>query len=157
MKSRFLIFTLSLAVMCIAGAGNAMAQSVTGTGVFEMSNDGAPTTVTVSAQQGGNGGIMRYGRGQDEIIAQPIDVCVQGNRALVVAFITQRNGVFESLVFNYLVLGFQDNGNDGDLLMLPFGQLISPSPPSACDAISFPTLDFPMERGGFQVKSPTVT
>ena len=34
MKSRFLIFTLFLAVICIGNASNAMAQSVTGTGVF---------------------------------------------------------------------------------------------------------------------------
>src|SRR6185369_2478671 len=92
MKSRFLIFTLFLAVICIGSSATAMGQSVTGTGVFGTGDD-QPLTVTVSSN-GGSGGVMRFGQGPDQIVAQPVDQCVQGNTAFVVAHITQASGGF---------------------------------------------------------------
>jgi hypothetical protein len=111
MKSRFLIFTFFLAAMCIGSASNAMAQSVTGTGVFPLAEGGGPpTTLTVSAQQGGNGGVMRLGQGQSEIIAHPVDMCVVGDAAFVVAEITQTSGTFDGAEGLFLQFGFVDNG-----------------------------------------------
>jgi len=151
MKSRFLIFTLFLAVMCI-GASNTMAQSATGTGVgFFIGPEHPPLTLTVSAQVGGNGGVMRFGVGQDQIIANPVDICVQGNIAFVVAEITQANGTFAGSEGQFMQWGFQDNGGSGDLVLglAPF--FIVPFQIPACDLV--PVIAFPIERGGYHVKS----
>ena len=155
MKSRFLIFTLLLTVMCI-GASNAMAQSVTGTGVFPV-DQGPPSTLTVSAQQGGNGGVMRLGTGQSEILAQPVDICVQDNASFVVARITHVSGdTFPGTENLFLNIGFQDNGKDADFVLVSFlGGLffISDTQLPACTllATSFPIAA--AERGGWQVKA----
>ena len=170
MKSRFLIFTLFLAVMCIGSAGNAMAQSVTGTGVFSPGGGGPPATITVSAQQGGNGGVMRLGQpGQaqegtlhGEIIAHPVDICVNsfanpfpnpvgGPTAFVVAEITQASGDFAGTEGQFLVFGFLDNGGSGDALLF-FGFFVIPFQIPACDLVGAPNLPIPVDRGGFQVK-----
>jgi hypothetical protein len=155
MKSRFLIFTLFLAVMCI-GASNAMAQSVTGTGVFPI-DQGAPTTITVSAQQGGNGGVFRFGQGQTQIIAHPVDICVDGNRAFVVGEITQANGDFAGAEGNFLMLGFQDNGKDDDFVLFSFlvggPFFISPTQIPACDLLATSIPIAAAERGGWHVKA----
>ena len=156
MKSRFLIFTLFFAVICISSASNAMAQSATGTGVFNVGNGGDPVTVTVSAQQGGSGGIMRLGQPQSEpqgeVIAHPVDMCVQGNTAFVVGQITHSSGDFASFDGQFLVFGFVDNGKDGDLILLPFGVFLSPDQIPACELFLLPAAPIPVERGGFQVK-----
>jgi hypothetical protein len=154
MKSRFLIFTLFLAVICIGSASNAMAQSVTGTGVFsDLVGGGAPLTVTVSSN-GGSGGILRLGVGQTQVVAQPVDQCVQGNTAFVVAQITHSSGDFAGAEGLFSIIGFVDNGKDGDLVLLPFGFFIFPEQTPPCDLIGFPlVLPIPVERGGFQVKS----
>ena len=160
MKSRFLSFILFLAVMCIGNASNAMAQSVTGTGVFNVGDGGAPVTITVSAQQGGSGGIMRIGvPGQQqegtirgELNGRPVDICVQGNTAFVVAEITHSSGDFAGAEGNFLVFGFVDNGKDGDLVLLPFGIFLTPEQVPACDLFLLPAAPIPVERGGFQVK-----
>jgi len=151
MKDRFLIFTTLLLSVIGIGASNAMAQSVTGTGVFGPGNGGPPTTVTVSAQQGGNGGVLRFGAGQTEIVAHPIDVCVDGNTAFVVAEITQASGDFTGAEGAFLQFGFQDNGKDGDFILVPFIFFVSPVQIPACDLapLSFP---FPLDRGSYQVK-----
>ena len=165
MKSRFLIFTLFLAVICIGSASKAMAQSVTGTGVFPLAEGGGPpTTVTVSAQQGGNGGVMRFGQGQTEIIAHPVDICIQGitaspfpdprggPTAFVVAEITHSPSD-ATLEGQFLAFGFVDNGKDGDFVLLPLGVVIFPDQVPACDLFLVPAAVVPVERGGFQVKS----
>lgn len=152
MTSRFLIFTLFLAVMCMGGA-NAMAQSVTGTGVFPLAEGGGPpTTLTVSAQQGGNGGVMRFGQGQTEIVAHPVDMCVQDNAAFVVAEITHASSDFAGTEGAFLLFGFLDNGGSGDAILLPAPFFISPVQFPACDllAVSFPVAV--VERGGYHVK-----
>lgn len=156
MKSRFLIFTLFLAVMCIGSASNAMAQSVTGTGVLNLGDGNAPFTVTVSSN-GGSGGIMRFGEGQNQIIAQPVDQCVQGNTAWVIAEITHSSGDFAGSDGQFLVVGFVDNGKDGDFVLALFtgeGTLsfVFPDHPPACDLFLAPAFPLPLERGGFQVK-----
>ena len=157
MKSKFLIFTLFLAVMCIGSASSAMAQSATGTGVFNVGNGGAPVTVTVSAQQGGSGGIMRLGQPQSEpqgqIIAHPVYMCVQGNTAFVVGQITHSSGDFAGVDGQFMVFGFVDNGKDGDAVLVFIGGFIFPEVGPACELFGFP-LFFPIqvERGGFQVK-----
>lgn len=149
MKSKFLIFTLFLAVMCLGSASNAMAQSATGTGVVTFGDGGAPLTVTVSAQQGGSGGIMRVGQGQDQTVAQPVDICVQGNTAFVVAQITHSSTAGAEGQFT--VLGFVDNGKDGDFFLIPF-EAVDPNQP-ACNFFNFSFfLPIPVDRGGFQVK-----
>jgi hypothetical protein len=150
MKSRFLSFTLFLAVMCIGGA-NAMAQSATGTGVFNLGNGGPPTTVTVSAQQGGNGGVLRLGQGQTEIVAHPVDVCVVDNTAFVVGEITHSSGDFANAEGFFLLFGFQDNGKDGDFILVPFSFFISPVQIPACDLAPF-SFPVPLDRGSYQVK-----
>ena len=156
MKSKFLILTLFLAVICIS-ASSAMAQSATGTGVFGPGNGGPPTTFTVSAQQGGNGGVMRLGTGQSEILAHPVDICVQDNRAFVVAEITHVSGNdFIGAEGFFLILGVQDNGKDGDLVLassLSGIFFISPTQIPACDglATAFPIAQ--ADRGGWQVKA----
>ena len=158
MKSRFLIFTLFLAVICIGSASNAMAQSVTGTGVFnDLVGGGPPLTVTVSSN-GGSGGVLRFGSGQNQVVGQPVDQCVGngifGNTAFVVAQITHSSGDFAGAEGQFLVLGFVDNGSDGDLVLLPFAIIIFPDQIPACDLIGLPlVLPIPVERGGFQVKS----
>jgi hypothetical protein len=154
MKSRFLIFTLFLAVICVGSASNAMAQSVTGTGVFnDLVGGGPPLTVTVSSN-GGSGGVMRLGVGQTQVVAQPVDQCVQGNTAFVVAQITHASGDFAGAEGLFSIVGFVDNGKDGDVVLLPFfGTFISPEQIPACDLFTFPfTVPIPVERGGFQVK-----
>ena len=153
MNSRFLIFTLFLTVICIGSAGNAMAQSATGTGVLNLGNGGPPTTITVSAQQGGNGGVMRLGQGQTEVIAHPVDICVVDNTAFVVAEITHSSGDFAGAEGAFLQFGFQDNGKDGDALLVPFIFFISDTQLPACTllATSFPIAA--AERGGWQVKA----
>jgi hypothetical protein len=150
MKSRFLIFTLFLAVMCIGSASNAMAQSVTGTGVITLGDGGPPLTITVSSQQGGNGGVMRFGFGQNQVVGQPVDQCVQGNTAFVVAEITHSSGDFGGVEGNFMLFGFVDNGKDGDFLLFPFED-IDPNQP-ACNFFNFSFVPLPIERGGFQVK-----
>jgi len=159
MKSRLLIFTLFLAVICIGSAGNAMAQSVTGTGVFNPSAGGAPLTVTVSSN-GGSGGVLRIGQGQTQVVGQPVDQCVQsdsvfGNAAFVVARITQASGDLAGAEGQFLILGFVDNGKDGDFVLVPFfGTFISTEQIPACDLFTFPfSIPLPVERGGFQGKS----
>ena len=152
MKSRFLIFTLFLTVMCLGSASNAMAQSSTGTGVFNVGNGGPPTTITVSAQQGGNGGVMRLGQGQSQINAQPVDICVQGNTAFVVAQITHSSGDFAGTEGAFLQFGFVDNGKDGDTVVVPFPFFVNPIQASACDLFFAPAFAAPIERGSFQVK-----
>ena len=132
-----------------------MAQSATGTGVF--SNGGAPTTITVSAQQGGNGGVFRFGAPQGEpggeIISHPVDICVQGNTAFVVGEITHSSGDFAGTEGNFLVFGFVDNGKDGDAVLVSFAGFIFPEVGPACDLFLFPFFTpVPVERGGFQVK-----
>jgi hypothetical protein len=156
MKSRFLIVTLLLAVMCIGSAGNAMAQSVTGTGVFGPGLNGAPLTATVSAQQGGNGGVLRFGQAGIEIVANPVDICVEGNAAFVVGEITHVSGDFFGVTEGqFLELGFVDNGKDGDVILSSFLSdflFFSSTQKSACDLLAasggFSTAD----RGGWQVK-----
>jgi hypothetical protein len=151
MRSRFLIFTLFLAVMCIGSASNAMAQSATGTGVIPLGDGGAPITITVSAQQGGNGGVMRIGSGQNQVVAQPVDICVQSNAAFVVAQVTHSSNAGDEGQF--LQLGFFDNGKDGDFIAVPFGILsIVPDQVPACDLFLLPASPLGIERGGFQVK-----
>ena len=161
MKSRFLSFTLFLAVMCLGSASNAMAQSVTGTGVFNVGNGGAPATITVSAQQGGSGGIMRIGvPGQQqegtirgELNGRPVDICVQGNTAFVVAEITQGTVDFAGTEGQFLVFGFADNGKDGDVVLVSFAGFFFPEVGPACELFGFPLfIPIPVERGGFQVK-----
>src|SRR6185295_446149 len=137
MKSRFLIFTLFLAVICIGSSSNAMAQSVTGTGVFMQVEGGPPSTVTVSSN-GGSGGVMRVGFAQTQIVAEPVDQCVQGNTAFVVAQITHSSGDFAGAEGAFLQFGFVDNGKDGDLVVLPFGVFISPDQIPACDLFLVP-------------------
>ena len=152
MKSRFLIFTLFLAVMCIGSASNAMAQSVTGTGVLTLFGEGPPTTITVSSN-GGSGGVMRLGFGQTQVVGQPVDQCVQGNAAFVVAQITQSSGDFAGTEGLFMVFGFVDNGNDGDLLLISVEGVVVPDHGSACDLFLNPDFfPIPIERGGFQVK-----
>jgi hypothetical protein len=139
--------------MCIGSAGSAMAQSVTGTGVFNVGNGGPPLTVTVSAQQGGNGGVMRLGEGQTQIVAHPVDMCVAGNTAFVVAEIANASGDFAGTEGLFLQFGFQDNGKSDDFILIPFlGFFISPTQDPACDllAASFPVAA--LERGSYQVK-----
>jgi hypothetical protein len=151
MKSGFLIFTLFLALMCIGGASTAMAQSVTGTGVFfQAGSNNAPVTVTVSAQQGGNGGVIRFGEGQTQIIAHPVDICVQGNSAYVVGEITHSSGDFAGAEGQFFIFGFQDNGKDGDFALPAFVPFI-PFQVPACElaAVTFPV---PLDRGSYQVK-----
>ena len=156
MKSKFLIFTLFLAAMCIGSAGNAMAQSVTGTGVFNPGDGGPPATVTVSAQQGGSGGVMRIGQGQDEIIAHPVDICVNafagnpptGNTAFVVAEITHASGDLGIEGF-FLNFGFLDNGGSGDAILFTDPFFITPFQIPACDLV--PILAIPVERGGYHI------
>ena len=151
MKSRFLIFTLFLAVMCIGSASNAMAQSATGTGVFPLGDGGAPLTITVSAQQGGSGGVMRIGLGQNQIVAQPVDICVQSNLAFVVAQVTHSSNAGDEGQF--LQVGFFDSGNDVDFVVVPFGDLsVVPNQVPACDLFLLPASPLPIERGGFHVK-----
>ena len=128
-----------------------MAQSVTGTGVFGLGNGGPPVTVTVSAQQGGNGGVMRFGQGQTEVVAHPIDVCVTGNTAFVVAEIAHASGDFAGTEGFFLQFGFQDNGKDGDFILVPFIFFISPTQIPACDLAPF-SFPAPLERGSYQVK-----
>lgn len=161
MKSRFLIFTLFLAVMCLGSASNAMAQSATGTGVFNQVDGGAPATITVSAQQGGSGGIMRFGRpGQTqegtlsgELIAHPVDICVQSNTAFVVGEITHASGDFAGTEGNFLVFGFVDNGKDGDAVLVSFLGFIFPDQLPACALFGSPFFTpVPIDRGSFQVK-----
>ena len=157
MKSRFLIFTLFLAVMCLGSASNAMAQSATGTGVIPLGDGNTPLIVTVSAQQGGNGGIMRVSQGQAQIIAHPVDQCVQGNTAWVIAEITHSSGDFAGSDGQFLVAGFVDNGKDGDFVLALFSgegtlSLVFPDHPPACDLFLAPAFPLPLERGGFQVK-----
>lgn len=147
MKSRFLNFTLFLAVMCLGSASNAMAQSVTGTGILPISTE-TTTTLTVSSN-GGSGGIMRFGQAQNQSVAQPVDQCVQGNTAFVVAQITHASGGFAGTEGQFLVFGFVDNGNDGDLVLL---EPVLPEQIPACDFFNFPFFPVPVERGGFQVK-----
>jgi hypothetical protein len=151
MKSRFLIFTLMLTVICICTASNAMAQSVTGTGVFNPGNGGPPTTVTVSAQQGGNGGVMRFGAGQTEVVGHPIDICVTGNTAFVVAEITHASGDFAGAEGAFLQFGFQDNGKDGDFILVPVIFFISPVQIPACDLAPF-SFAVALDRGSYSVK-----
>lgn len=155
MKSRFFIFTsVLLTVLCI-GAGKATAQSVTGTGVFPI-DQGAPTTLTVSAQQGGNGGVFRFGQGQTQVIAHPVDICVQGNAAFVVGEITQSNGAFAGAEGQFLMFGFQDNGKDDDFVLFSFlvggPFFISPTQIPACDLLSTSIPIAAADRGGWQVK-----
>lgn len=156
MKSKFLIFTLFLAVICI-GASSAMAQSVTGTGVFAPGNGGPPTTLTVSAQQGGNGGVMRLGNGQSEILAHPVDICVVDNNAFVVAQITHVSGNdFTGAEGLFLNFGFQDNGKDGDVVLASFLSgifFISPTQFPACDGLATSIPIAQADRGGWQVKA----
>lgn len=157
MKSRFLIFTLFTALMCLGSASNALAQSATGTGVFTQDGGGAPVTVTVSAQQGGNGGVLRLGQPQSEpqgeIIAHPVDMCVQGNTAFVVGEITHASGNFAGTEGNFLVFGFVDNGKDGDAVLVSFAGFIFPDHGSACELFGFPFfIQAPIDRGSFQVK-----
>jgi hypothetical protein len=128
-----------------------MAQSVTGTGVFNLGNGGPPTTVTVSAQVGGNGGVMRLGQGQTEIVAHPVDICVQDNTAFVVAEISQSSGDFAGAEGFFLQFGFQDNGKSGDFLLVPFSFFISPVQIPACDLAPF-SFPAPLDRGSYQVK-----
>lgn len=152
MKSRFLIFTLFLAVMCLGSASNAMAQSATGTGVFTLIPEGPPATITVSSN-GGSGGVMRLGFGQTQVVAQPVDQCVQGNTAFVVAQVTHSSGDFAGAEGLFMVLGFVDNGNDGDLFLLNVEGVVVPDHGSACDLFLNPDfVPIPIERGGFQVK-----
>lgn len=159
MKSKFLIFTLFLAVMCIGSASNTMAQSATGTGVFM--NGGAPTTVTVSAQQGGSGGIIRFsapgqiqeGTVHGELTGRPVDICVQGNTAFVVGQITHSSGDFAGVDDQFMVFGFVDNGKDGDAVLVSFTGFIFPEVGPACDLFGFPFFTpAPIDRGSFQVK-----
>ena len=158
MKSKFLIFTFFLAVMCIGSASNAMAQSVTGTGVFNPGNGGPPSTLTVSAQQGGSGGIMRLsapgpqqeGTLRGELTGRPVDICVQDNLALVVAEITQGTVDFAGTEGQFMQFGFLDNGRSGDAAVFTFPFIISPVQVPACDLI--PIQAAPVERGGYQVK-----
>ena len=148
MKSRFLIFTLFLAVMCIGSASNAMAQSATGTGVFNPGGGSPPATITVSSN-GGSGGVMRFGAGQAEIIAQPVDQCVVGNTAFVVAQITHSSSDL-ALEGQFLQFGFEDNGGSGDVVLIPAPFFIVPFQIPACDLV--PIVGIPVDRGGFQVK-----
>ena len=158
MKSRFLIFTLFLAVMCLGSASNAMAQSATGTGVFNVGDGGAPATITVSAQQGGSGGIMRLsapgehqeGTLRGELTGRPVDICVQDNLALVVAEITHGTVDFAGTEGQFMLLGFRDNGGSGDAVVFTFPFLFSPVQVPACDLI--PIQEGPVERGGFHIK-----
>lgn len=154
MKSRFLVFTLFIAVMCI-GASSAMAQSVTGTGVFSPGNGGPPVTLTVSAQQGGNGGVLRFGAGQTEIVAHPVDICVQDNAAFVVGEITHASGDFAGAEGQFLNFGFQDNGKDGDFVLVSFlvGPIgITPTQIPACDSLASSIPIAVPDRGGWHVK-----
>ncbi len=156
MKSRFLIFTLLLAVICIGSAGNAMAQSATGTGVFTTEsiigiNNNIPLTATVSARQGGNGGVLRLGEGQSQIIAQPVDICVQDNAAFVVGQITHVSGDFVGFENVFMNLGFVDNGKDGDFLLVSIGTFTNEQLP-ACIFFTAPNIPIPLDRGTFQVK-----
>ena len=99
---------------------------------------------------------MRFGVGQTEILASPVDVCVQDNQAYVVAQITRVSGnEFTGVEGFYLNFGFQDNGKDGDLLLVSSLSgifFISPVQFPACDglATSFPIAQ--ADRGGWQVK-----
>jgi|KBSMisStaDraftv2_1062788.scaffolds.fasta_scaffold107067_2 hypothetical protein len=154
MKSRFLIFTLFIVAMCIS-ASSAMAQSVTGTGVFGPGNGGPPVTVTASAQQGGNGGVLRFGTGQTEVIAHPVDICVQGNSAYVVGEITHASGDFAGAEGQFLNFGFTDNGKDDDFILLSFlvgPFFITPTQIPACDLLATSIPIAVPERGGWQVK-----
>jgi hypothetical protein len=156
MKSRFMIFTLVLAVIWIGSAGNAIAQSATGTGVFTTdsiigTNNNIPLTATVSARQGGNGGVLRLGEGQSQIIAQPVDICVQDNAAFVVGQITHVSGEFAGLENGFLNLGFVDNGKDGDFLLISIGTF-TPEQLPACLFFTAPNIPVPLDRGSYQVK-----
>ena len=140
MKSRFLIFTLFLAVICIGSSATAMGQSVTGTGVFGTGDD-QPLTVTVSSN-GGSGGVMRLGNGQTQIIGEPVDQCVGnsffGNTAFVVAQITHGSGTFAGAEGQFLILGFVDNGKDGDAVLVSITGFIFPDHGPACDLFNVP-------------------
>ena len=151
MKSRFLIFsTLLLTVMCIGSAKNAMAQSVSGSTVV---GSRPFIVVTVSAREGGNGGVLRMGQGQTQAIAHTIDICVQGNTAFVVAEITKTSGGFAGTEGQFLQFGFVDNGSDPDVILVVDGVFGAfPTQVPACDLFSALSVPVEVSRGSFQVK-----
>jgi hypothetical protein len=96
---------------------------------------------------------MRLGFGQTQAVGQPVDQCVQGNAAFVVAQITQSSGDFAGAEGLFMVFGFVDNGKDGDLFLLNVEGVVVPVHGSACDLFLDPNFGpTPIERGGFQVK-----
>ena len=98
---------------------------------------------------------MRFGQGQTEVVAHPVDVCVQGNAAFVVAEITHSSGNFAGIEGQFLQFGFLDTGGSGDLVLislLPPFFFISPVQGPACDLLGAAVPIAAVDRGGWQVK-----
>jgi hypothetical protein len=151
MKNGFLIFTPVLfTVMCSGRANNARAQSVSGSTVVGSSPF---IVVTVSAREGGKGGVLRMGQGQTQAIAHTIDICVQGNTAFVVAQITKTAGGFIGTEGQFLQFGFVDNGSDPDIILVVDGAFGAfPNQVPACDLFSALSVPVEVSRGSFQVR-----
>src|SRR5262245_45814409 len=115
MKARCSIALIALSLLlCLGGSRLASAASVTGAGVVRLS--GGTVVMSVSARSGSGGaqGVMHAGiGGQLQVIANVIDLCVQGNQAVVAGQITHSSVEYVP-PGSYLYFWIEDNGRTGD-------------------------------------------
>jgi hypothetical protein len=117
MKTRLFIFsTLCLAVSCLGSASIAMAQSVTGGGVFIGDPDDVQVSISVRARTGPEGSVQFAGGLAGVVIGKVVDLCVGeqvANAAIVVTQVTQSTA--EGFpIGSFVPWVFQDNGRTGD-------------------------------------------